>query len=69
MICPTLGAVVLEFRNLWPVWYEKLEKPSVWPLVSRPKRLLVRHSAAHSEMLRLLCHVIVVNVEHRMLRP
>jgi len=29
--------------------------------------LLIRHSSSNSEMLGLLCHVIVVNVEHHML--
>ena len=36
-------------------------------LWARPKRLLVCHSAAISEMLGLLCHVIVMNVERHML--
>ena len=58
---------VLEFRNLSPVWYEKLEKQSLWSFWGRPRRLLVRHSSSNSEMLGLLCHVIVVNVEHHML--
>lgn len=30
-------------------------------------RLLVRHSFSNSERLGLLCHVIVLNVEHHML--
>jgi hypothetical protein len=31
--------------------------------------LLVRYSFSNSEVLDLLCHVIVVNVEHDMLPP
>lgn len=68
MICLALGAVFSNFVTSGQFVYGKLEKPPVWPLVGRPKRLLVRHSSAHSEMLGLLCHVIVANVELRMLR-
>jgi hypothetical protein len=48
--------------------YEKLEKQSSRPFGDRPGRLLARHSASKSETLGLLCHVIVVNVEHHLLR-
>jgi hypothetical protein len=47
--------------------YEKWEKQSLWSFWARPKRLLVRHSSSSSEMLGLLCDVIVLNVEHHML--
>ena len=47
--------------------YEKLEKPLLWRFCDRPRTLLVRHSFLNSEMLGLLCHVIVVKVEHHML--
>jgi hypothetical protein len=47
--------------------YEKLEKQSLWSFVGRPRRLLIRHSSSNSEMLGLLCDVIAMNVEHRML--
>ena len=47
--------------------YEKLEKQSLQPFWDRPRILLVRHSFSNSEVLGLLCHVIVVNVEHHML--
>jgi hypothetical protein len=47
--------------------YEKLEKKLVRSFRDRPTRLLVRHFAAHSQMASLLCHVIVVTVEHHML--
>ena len=58
---------VLEFRNLSRFVYEKLENQSLWSFVGRPRKLLIRHSSSNSEILVLLCHVIVVNVEHRML--
>jgi hypothetical protein len=35
--------------------------------VGRPRKLLIRNSSSNSEILGLLCHVIVVNVEHHML--
>jgi hypothetical protein len=47
--------------------YEKLEKQPLWSFVGRPRKLLIRNSSSNSEMLGLLCHVIVVNVEHTML--
>jgi hypothetical protein len=47
--------------------YEKLEKQSVWSFVGRPRKLLIRNSSLNSEILGLLCHVIVLNVEHPML--
>jgi hypothetical protein len=43
--------------------YEKLEKQSLWSFVGRPRKLLIRNSSSNSEILGLLCHVIVVNVE------
>ena len=48
--------------------YEKLEKQSLYPFWDRPRILLIRHSFSNSEVLGLLCDVIVVNVEYRMLR-
>ena len=47
--------------------YEKLEKESLYRSWHRPRRLLVRHSFSKFEVLRLLCHVIVVNVDPHML--
>jgi hypothetical protein len=46
---------------------EKLEKQSLQPFWHRPRILLVRHSFSSSEMLGLLGHGIVVNVEHHLL--
>ena len=68
MICLTLGCSVFSnFITSRQFVYEKLEKRSLWSFVGRPRRLLIRHSSSNSEMLGLLCHVIVVNVEHHML--
>jgi hypothetical protein len=47
--------------------YEKLEKEALEPFWDRPMRLLVRRSFSNFEVLGLLSHVIVVNVEHHML--
>ncbi len=47
--------------------YEKLEKQSLQSFSGRPTKLLVRHCTSKSEMSGLLCHVIVVSVEHHML--
>lgn len=58
---------VLEFRNSRKGVYEKLEKNLVRPFRDRPRTLLARHFSAQSQMFRVLCHVIVLNVEHRML--
>jgi hypothetical protein len=58
---------VLEFRKLSPVCEWKVEKRSLQPFCDRPRILLVRHSFSNSEVLGLLCRVIVVNVEYRML--
>jgi hypothetical protein len=70
MICRTLGCSVFSnFVTRRQFVYEKLEKQSLWSFVGRPRRLLIRHSSSNSEMLGLLCHVIVVNVEHHMLPP
>jgi hypothetical protein len=63
----TLGLVFSNFVASRQFVYEKLEKHSLWPFWGRPNRLLVCHSASRSEILGLLCHVIVLNVEHRML--
>ena len=62
-----MAADVLEFRNLLASVYGKLEKQSLQPFWDRPQRLLVRHSFSNSEVLGLLFHVIVVNVEHHVL--
>jgi hypothetical protein len=70
MTCLTLGwAVFPNFVISRQFGYEKLEKQSSRPFWDRPRRLLARHSASKSEMLRLLCHVIVVNVARHMLPP
>ena len=58
---------VLEFRNLPPDLYEKLEKRPVQALGDCPGKLFVRHSFSKSEMAGLLCRVIVVKVEDRVL--
>jgi hypothetical protein len=44
-----------------------LEELSPWSFVAHPRRLFIRHSSSNAEMLGLLCHVIVVNVENHML--
>jgi hypothetical protein len=62
-----LTAGDIEFHNLSASVCEKLEKQSLQPFWDHPKRLLVRHSFSNSEVLGLLPHVIVVNVEHHML--
>ena len=68
MICLTLGCSVFSnFIVSRQFVYEKLEKQSLWSFVGRPRKLLVRNSSSNSELLGLLCHVIVVNVEHRLL--
>lgn len=65
--CLTAGCPVFSiFVTPRQCVYEKLENQPLWPLVGRPKRLLVRHSSSKPEMLALLCHVIVVNLEHHM---
>ena len=68
MICLTLGrSVFSNFIACRQFVYEKLEKQPLWSIVSRPRRLLIRHWSSNSEMFGLLCHVIVVNLEHHML--
>jgi hypothetical protein len=68
MICLTLGCSVFSnFVASRQFVYEKLEKQSLWSFVGRPRKLLIRNSSSNSEMLGLLCHVIVVSVEHHML--
>jgi hypothetical protein len=47
--------------------YETLEKQSLYRFWHRLRRLLIRPLFSNSEVLRLFCHVIVVNVEHDML--
>jgi hypothetical protein len=61
--CPVFSNFVTSRQFV----YEKLEKQSLWSFPGRPRRLLIRHSSSNSEMLGLLCHVIVVNMEHHML--
>jgi hypothetical protein len=68
MICLSLGCSVFSnFIVSRQFVYEKLEKQSLWSFVGRPRKLLIRNSSSNSELLGLLCHVIVVNVEHRLL--
>jgi len=68
MISLALGCSVLSnFVTSGHSLCEKLEKQSLWPFWDRPRILLVRHSFSNSEVLGPLSHVIVVNVEHRML--
>jgi hypothetical protein len=68
MICLTLGrSVFSNFVTSRQFVYEKLEKQSLWSFLGRPRKLLIRNSSSNSEILGLLCHVIVVNVEHHML--
>jgi hypothetical protein len=68
MICLTLGCSVFSnFIVSRQFVYENLEKQSLWSFVGRPRKLLIRNSSSNSELLGLLCHVIVVNVEHRLL--
>ncbi len=47
--------------------YGKSEKQSLQPFWDRPSRLLDCHSFSNAEVLGLLSHVIVVNVERHML--
>ena len=68
MICLTLGrSVFSNFVVSRPFVYEKLEKPPLWLFWARPRGLLIRNSSSRSEMVGLLCDVILVNVEHRLL--
>ena len=68
MICLTLGCSVFSnFVTSVQFVYGKLEKQSLWSFVGRPRKLLIRNSSSNSEILCLLCQVIVVNVEHHML--
>ena len=68
MICLVLGCSVFSnFVTSRQFVYEKLDKQSLWSFVGRPRKLLIRTSSSNSEILGLLCHVIVVNVEHRLL--
>jgi hypothetical protein len=65
--CLTPGSVFSNFVASRQFVYEKLEKHSLWSFWRRLNRLLFCHSASRFEILGLLCHVIVLNVEHRML--
>jgi hypothetical protein len=51
---------VLDFCNVSLCLYGKLEKQALWSFLTRPRKLLIHHSASKPEMLGLLCHVIVV---------
>jgi hypothetical protein len=66
--CLTPGdSTVSNFVTSRQCMYEKLEKQQLTLFWGRLKRLLVCHSASRTEGLNLLCHVIVLNVEHPML--
>jgi hypothetical protein len=58
---------VLESRTLPPGLYENLEQRPSRTFCSRPGKLFVCHSFSKSEMAGLLCRVIVVKVEDRVL--
>ena len=62
-----LTADILEFHNLLASVYEKLEKRPSSPLCDCPGKLFVRPSFSKPEMASLLCRVIVVKVEDRVL--
>jgi hypothetical protein len=62
-----LGVGVFESRSLKPDLYEKLEQRLSPGALPRPGKLFVRHSVSKSEMAGLLCRVIVVSVEDRVL--
>ena len=60
MIRLTLGCSVFSnFITSRRVCYGKLEKQVPQSFCSRPRKLLIHHSASKPEMLGLLCHVIV----------
>jgi hypothetical protein len=66
--CLTPGnSVFSNFVTFRQCAYGKLEKQSLWSFLARPRKLLIRHSFSTSEMLGLLCHVIVRDVEHHVL--
>ena len=68
MICLTLDCPVFSnFVASRQCMYEKLEKQSLSSFWDRPRWLLVRHLFSNSEMLVLLSHVNVVDVEHHVL--
>jgi hypothetical protein len=54
-------------RSFPPDLYETLEQWSFRAFCSCPGKLFVRHSVSKSEMAGLLCRVIVVSVEDRVL--
>lgn len=62
-----LAIDVLESRSLPADLYEKLEQRPLQVLCSCPGKLFVRHSVTKAEMAGLLCRVIVVKVEGRVL--
>jgi hypothetical protein len=65
MICLTPGRPAFSiFVTSCRCLYGKLEKQPRESFWARPRRLLIRHSCSNSEMLGLLYHVIVMNVEH-----
>jgi len=60
-------AGILELCNPRPRVYEKMEKKLDRSFRDRPWTLLVCPSPPQSEISGLLCHVIVLSVEHHML--
>ena len=60
---PCGGSRFSNFIISCPFAYGKLEKQLLQMLWDHTERLLARHSASKSEMLGLLSHVNVVNVE------
>jgi hypothetical protein len=64
-----LAVDVFESRSLPADLYEKLEQRPLQALCACPGKLFVRHSVAKAEMAGLLCRVIVVKVEDRVLSP
>jgi len=57
----------LEFRNLLPCAYGKLEKRLIALFRNHSITLLARHSGAKTDTLVPFCHVIILQVEHHML--
>jgi hypothetical protein len=64
-----LAIDVFESRSLPADLYGKLEQRPLQALCACPGKLFVRHSVAKAEMAGLLCRVIVVKVEDRVLSP
>jgi hypothetical protein len=67
MICTTPGSGLSNFVASNHSVCEKLEKQSLQPFCDRPRILLIRHSFSSPEVLCQLSHVIVANVEYRLL--